>query len=119
MSWDRFVKHQVGLDNAPCGVTQARTSGPGFGYGQGSLVGAGGRRPRLEGADSRPIFMPKNYQIKIHGTGPRTPCCSSDDAAGSPSATTPIGSETSGCACGCLRSAERSHNPLLLNCCLS
>ena len=34
----------------------------------GTLVGAGGRRPRLEGADSRPIFMPKNYQIKIHGT---------------------------------------------------
>src|SRR5215468_5996285 len=33
----------------------------------------------------------------------RTPRCSSDDATGSPSATTPIGSEASGCACGCLR----------------
>jgi hypothetical protein len=34
----------------------------------GTLVGAGGRRPRLDGADSRPIFMPKHYQIEIHQT---------------------------------------------------
>ena len=36
----------------------------------GTLVGAGGRRPRLDGADSRPILMPKNHQIEIHRTGP-------------------------------------------------
>src|SRR6266699_4396032 len=39
----------------------------------GTLVGAGGRRPRLDGADSRPIIMPENYQIKLHGTGPNLP----------------------------------------------
>jgi hypothetical protein len=39
----------------------------------GTLVGAGGRRPRLEGADTRPIFMPKKYQINIHGTGTGNP----------------------------------------------
>src|SRR5262245_52674367 len=35
----------------------------------GTLDGAGGRRPRLDGADTNPLRMPNNYQTDTHQTG--------------------------------------------------
>src|SRR6266699_564924 len=64
----------------------------------GTLVGAGGRRPRLDGADSRPIFMPENYQIKIHGIGPNMPTGPGRRGKGGPVLLLPHGG---GPACCC------------------